>query len=398
MSVYRRSRVWWCEFQVAGERVRRSTGVATDQPKREALKAERTIRTKLEADAKRRAERDYTLSEACAIWLRERGVHLAEETKEQEAALLRLCALFDDDPLLRDIDGAAVAKALGRRRAMTVGPKMKRAVSEARVIRDTRDNLRRVLNYMKAVHNAAIVDIAWKELTIGVASPSGGRELAEAEEPAFWTGVREDYRDLVEFLMLAMVRRNEGLLKWEQVPLGANAIRVRVQKRKPGSPVEHRTLALGGRAMALIEAQRGRHPEFVWTYEVQVWRADPVTGRKVPTPSGERRPITPAGLASLWKTKRVREGAANFRVHDLRHHGASALVRETGSLKLASDRLGHSSIAVTSKFYAHLLDEDAKHAADAVEKAVRARRTLPAETESPHKNPHTERKRKRGAA
>jgi integrase len=52
---------------------------------------------------------------------------------------------------------------------------------------------------------------------------------------------------------------------------------------------------------------------------------------------------------------------------DLRRTCGSWIVQRTRSLKAAQDLLGHTSIAITAKHYAHLLDE---HLVDAV-------RTLP---------------------
>ena len=80
----------------------------------------------------------------------------------------------------------------------------------------------------------------------------------------------------------------------------------------------------------------------IWTYEVQGWVSDPATGSKIRAPTGERRPITAEGLKQAWRGKAVRDAAPGFRFHDLRHHGATALVRKTGSLELARHCLDHS--------------------------------------------------------
>ncbi len=400
MSVYVRGRVWWCEFQVAGDRRRQSTEVPADRPRREAQKAERAIRAAVEAQARRRAARAYTLSEACALWLAERGALLGEDRTQQETMLLRLCTLFDGDPPVASIDGAAVAGALGRRRVMTYGRKAPKRVSESAVVRDTIAPLRRVLNYVADVHQAEIQRISWGKLTTG--QPKGrGRTLRVDQEEAFWNAIRPDYRDFVEFAILATQRRSQLLATWDAWNAAAATLRVQRLKKKPGAAIEHREVHMGPRAAALIEAQRGRHPTFIWTYEVQGWAVDPHTGLKIRVSTGARRPITKEGLKQIWRRKARVAAAPGFRVHDLRHHGATALVRETGSLELARDRLDHSSITVTSQFYAHVLDDDARHAAGAIESAIarpRVTKDSEGDSQSPHKSPHKPASRKRQSA
>ncbi len=393
MSVYKRGGVWWCKFMIAATVERRSTGVASDRPKREAEKAERALRTTIETTARRRAARAYTLSEACALWLAGRGAMLGEARREQEASLLRTAALFDGDPAIADIDAAAVEAALIARRAQTYGKKTPKAVSESRVIRDTLAPLRRVLNYMQETHKAEIQRIAWGKLTTG--QPKGrGRTLRADQEAAFWDALRADYRDFAEFAMLAMQRRSQLLCAWTAWDETTSTLQVKRLKKKPGAAVEYRKVHLGARAAELIEAQRGRHPVMIWTYEVQGWAVDPDTGLKIRVSTGERRPITAEGLKQIWRRKAMREAAPGFRVHDLRHHGATALVSETGSLALARDRLDHSSITVTSDYYAHVLDDDARYAATAVETAIRRRpepRSAPMDSETGHKTGHSAR-------
>jgi hypothetical protein len=400
MSVYKRGGVWWCEFQILGQRVRESTGVPAGESKRAAQKAEREIRTREEKRARRHRLRDYRLSEACDFWLRERGALLREGARPLRRALARTCALFDNDPLLREIDGAAVAEALTRRRALPVGAKQQRPVSEARVLRDSVANLRRVLNYMAKVHGAQLAEapIAWGALTTATERAThAGRELAAHEEEAFWATRREDYAEFVEFLMLSSLRRGEALARWTDWDPARQALRVRRQKKKPGAKEEWRWVSIGARGAALIEAQRGRHAEWIWTYDARVWVRDAESGHRVQAPGGERRPITKEGLKSLWRRKHRQAAAPGFRVHDTRHHSLSALVRATGSIELARDRADHADVRTTSAFYAHVLDEDARRAADAIEATVRGPKAART-SESPHKSPHnaTPRKRKSG--
>ena len=51
---------------------------------------------------------------------------------------------------------------------------------------------------------------------------------------------------------------------------------------------------------------------------------------------------------------------------DLRRTCGSWIVQRTRSLKAAQDFLGHTTIAITAKHYAHLLDEHLEEAANAM--------------------------------
>ena len=56
-----------------------------------------------------------------------------------------------------------------------------------------------------------------------------------------------------------------------------------------------------------------------------------------------------------------------MRFHDLRHEHASLLLSGGVDIAVVSKRLGHSTIAVTSDLYSHLLSDANRAAADAAE-------------------------------
>jgi len=47
----------------------------------------------------------------------------------------------------------------------------------------------------------------------------------------------------------------------------------------------------------------------------------------------------------------------NVRFHDLRHGAATVLLAAKVDLKVVSELLGHSSVAITADIYAHVLPE-----------------------------------------
>lgn len=67
-----------------------------------------------------------------------------------------------------------------------------------------------------------------------------------------------------------------------------------------------------------------------------------------------------------FNTARKAIGRPEFRIHDMRHSAASAILLKTGDLELARKLLGHTELKTTSR-YAHLLQA---HAAGAIDEAL----------------------------
>ncbi len=78
--------------------------------------------------------------------------------------------------------------------------------------------------------------------------------------------------------------------------------------------------------------------------------------------------LEPIQLHRDFKATLRRAGLpSTTRIHDLRHSAASLLLAKGVALKLIQDLLGHSSIAVTSSFYAHVGTELKQQAANAMD-------------------------------
>jgi integrase len=58
-------------------------------------------------------------------------------------------------------------------------------------------------------------------------------------------------------------------------------------------------------------------------------------------------------------------------MHDLRHFYASALIRAGLSVKVVSDRLGHSNAAMTLNVYSHLWPDDEDRTRAAIDDVFR---------------------------
>ena len=66
----------------------------------------------------------------------------------------------------------------------------------------------------------------------------------------------------------------------------------------------------------------------------------------------------------------VRAGLQHIRFHDLRHTAATLMLRQGVHPKMASEMLGHSTIAITLDLYSHITPTMQRQAADAIDRAL----------------------------
>ena len=85
---------------------------------------------------------------------------------------------------------------------------------------------------------------------------------------------------------------------------------------------------------------------------------------------GDGEPFPPDSLSRDWYRLVPREGLPGFRLHDLRHAYATALLSAGVHPKVASEALGHSSVAFTMDTYQHLMPTMQKQAVRAIEEAL----------------------------
>lgn len=73
----------------------------------------------------------------------------------------------------------------------------------------------------------------------------------------------------------------------------------------------------------------------------------------------------------LSPAQRARDvGLPHIRLHDLRHSYASAALAAGVPTKVASERLGHASIAITLDTYSHVLPNMQEEAAEQVARLI----------------------------
>ena len=80
--------------------------------------------------------------------------------------------------------------------------------------------------------------------------------------------------------------------------------------------------------------------------------------------------LSPDRFGDTFRRLVRKAGIGHVRLHDLRHTHASALLNENVHPKVVSERLGHSTIALTLDTYSHLIKGIQEDAADKVGAAL----------------------------
>lgn len=179
----------------------------------------------------------------------------------------------------------------------------------------------------------------------------------------FLDHVRDD-RLYGAFLLLTTtgMRRGELLgLRWADVDLDAGqlairqtlvAIGYRVEYSEPKTERSRRRIGLDPVTVAGLRSWRARQAEerLAWG---EAWTDD--NGLVFTREDG--RPIHPQSLSQFFEKRSKAASLPTIRLHDLRHSYASAALSAGVAPKVVSERLGHSSIAITSDVYQHVLPE-----------------------------------------
>lgn len=348
MSLYKPkdSPYWHFDFVVKGRRFYGSTGVAEKTAARSIEAAERL---KAVTGALKRPH--MSVDVATEKYYQEKGKHLASSATVNYQ-LDNLVDGLKAATLLADVDGGTLAEYVARRRAN---------VSNASVNREI-ELLRRVYKRADKVWRVDVGEMPnWSEILLP--EPEGRvRELTDAEEGRLFAELRPDFHAMARFAIWTGLRLSNVIgLRWDQVDFDAKVIRLKVKSRKPGG--EARVLPITPLLMALLQGERRRHKEFVFTYECH--RRRPERRR------GDRYPFTKTGWRRPWKAALSQAKVSDFRFHDTRHTAATRVLRVSGNLKLTKDMLGHRNIATTAR-YAHVLVDDVARAMEATQS-----RTIP---------------------
>lgn len=188
---------------------------------------------------------------------------------------------------------------------------------------------------------------------------------------AFLASIRA-HRLRVMFRLIAVtgLRRGEAIaLHWTDLDLDGGACTVRWQLVDAGGGARlgppktrrgARVLPLDSATMALLRQHRIDQlaERLAWG---SAWQQ---SGLVFAREDGSA--LRPDYVSHLFVKLAERAGVPRIRLHDLRHTNASLALAAGVPLKVVSHRLGHSSTAITSDLYTHVIPAVAQDAADRI--------------------------------
>lgn len=343
MSVYPRGEIFHYDFFYKKKRYRGSTGQTTKTKAARWLEQNRES-IKLGAAAGREA---HTLGEAADKWFS--NAVIGQKTERTSA--LRLKILFrhiDRDLPVTEIGPREITDAvLGRRSEPIRGsrPDKPKLPSNGTVNRDIIDMLRPILGYAETALEEPVRRIKWASMRLE--EPKGRTRNFTADEIAAWRdALNEWHRPTFDFILRYGTRLGEAFFPPEAI--NVEACEITLYDTKNGTDhgltiMEEDMPALAARKARAIKAGLDT-----------IWYRDRGGGNLFPSNCKAFQ------VASM--RAREKAGIVNAKpVHDLRHHAATTLHRQTGNLKLVQALLNHKDIASSAR-YAHTNKDDLRKA------------------------------------
>lgn len=237
--------------------------------------------------------------------------------------------------------------------------------------RDGRGGLSpRTVRYAHTVMRKALADaVKWSRLARNAADsadpPSAKAAKAKAMETwsadelrAFLASVRSDPLHSAFFLSATTgMRRGEVLgLRWRDLDLGAGRLAItqtliapdyKLQFSEPKTDKGRRAVDLDPATVEVLRTHKKRQLEERLAFGPGYAENDLVFRR------ADGSPVHPYQFSQAFGRRTKDAGLPKIRLHDLRHTYATLALRAGEHPKVVSDRLGHSSIAITMDTYSH---------------------------------------------
>ena len=212
-----------------------------------------------------------------------------------------------------------------------------------------------------------------------VTLPKQTRFKAKAYEESEAVQMLEKARgtDMEAVLHLAVglgMRRGELLaLRWQDIDFERNQLSVRQNLvyidgeyifRLPKSEAGIRTIDMPSSLSVVLKKHRKKQLEYKLFYGKEYKDNDLVCCRL------DGSPYNPGSFSHKFDKFLKANGMRHIRLHDLRHTNASLMLQYNVSPKVASQRLGHSSIGITMDLYTHVLGDLNADAANKIDNGL----------------------------
>lgn len=340
MRIYPRGKrgILWIDASVAGERITRSTGTTDPGAAQEwgAALITGIWRTKRLGDAP-----EVTWGTAVLEWLQNHG-HERRSIETIKDRLRWLTEHLQNVPL-QDISRDRVEKLINDK----LDPRTKKSAAPGTKNRYVAE-VSKILNFahekqwLQAVPALRHYDDPIKTI----------RWLTQAQAERLIEELPLHLADMARFSLATGLREsNTRLLRWDQLDLSRAIGWIEASDMKAAKPL---AVPLNDDALAVLQAQRGRHPKYVFVFTAP---------SKKDAPAKKPKPVVNCS-SKAWYKAVERAGLKGFRWHDLRHTWASWHVQRGTPLPVLQHLGGWSDYTMVLR-YAHLgLDHTAAWASN----------------------------------
>jgi integrase len=205
-----------------------------------------------------------------------------------------------------------------------------------------------------------------------------------ASETAMMLEALRPTRMLVPALLASMcgLRRGEILaLRWRHVDLKNAALSIAESAEQVGTEVRYketksgkaRTVALSSTVLEELRRHKAAQAEEQLKIGIRPDKDSFVVAQ------ADGSPLKPISLTHEWTRQIGKTTLPQIRFHDLRHSHATQLLAAGVHPKIASERLGHSTVGITLDLYSHVMPGMQANAAEQVDAAIKAAKQAPRE-------------------
>jgi integrase len=358
VSLYRRGRIWWYEFQFQGAVIRETTGLTNkDAARGVEINRKHELRTARAGITER--VRVPIFSVAAEQWLKSRKPDWSPKMHVIESTNIRHLSPAFGKRLLTDISVDEVGTYRADRLEDGAAPK---------IVSLELGSLRALLRHYD-------LDSTWTRIKKKIRFDKGeklGRCISTAEESALLNECRNSRsRSLYIAVVIALqacLRYSEiRQLRWQQIDIGRRAITVGKSKTEAG---EGRVIPMSRFLCETLTIWAARFPgrklnHFVFPSE-KYGQGGKVYAIEVTRPIGT--------FKYAWKDARKRAGV-QCRFHDLRHTGCTRLLDAGVPHPVVAEIMGWSTstaIRMIKEVYGHVSLETRKRAIEQVEAFMEA--------------------------
>jgi integrase len=371
---------WQYEFVIERERYRGSTGCEEAKAAAAFVEEQRVkIREEIARNLANRphirgGKRQITLADALDLFEQQRASKTKTLRDQQRYAEYLLNLAGGGKTFVSEISVEDFMNYRSRRAKMATP---KGTLVKGSTINREISHARNVWNHIAFLKYDVGDPIKWGLLLASEDENHRHRELSGDEEARLFKALDRIFPDvvpLVRFCLLTAVRKSAAVnLLWKDVDFGARQCTIVLKSKKRE---RRHIIPLTEKLVQLLEAQPRGLPE-VFTFEAKKTKTYANGNLRE---KGQRYRFTVDGIMDRWYKALTEAGVEDFRFHDLRHTGASRIVRHSRSLPAAQKLLGHSVITTTMR-YAQVLQEDVLRAMEEVDAAHAPR---PASKKRPH--------------